>query len=173
MMHLTNEQLIDYIHGALGPQSDADVYSHLEQCDACRKEHDAELSLTEDLRAYAARTQRELPATLKAAIWSEIRAARPSVWSRLGVMLRPSIAVPLAAVIALAAYFGTTYAPNGGAPAIEAAYYLQDHAALSSTVPFSDRNINPVDLENSAAASATQQTAVNVQAASYTADAQQ
>jgi len=48
---------------------------------------------------------------------------------------------------------------------------LQDHAAMNNTVPFSDHTSpNPVDLE-AAAAVDTQQTAVNVEAASYTADA--
>jgi hypothetical protein len=127
--------------------------------------------MTEMLRTYASNTERELPATLKAQIWSRIRSATPSPWSRFAGWFKPAVAVPVAAALALAAYFGTTYGSSHGAPSIEAAYYLQDHAALNSTVPFNDRSsINPSELENSAAVN-TQQTAVNIEAASYTADA--
>jgi hypothetical protein len=93
------------------------------------------------------------------------------MWTRAFGWMRPAVAVPLAAAIALAAYFGTTYMGPHAAPLIEASYYLQDHADMSTTIPFSDRGAaNPADLE-SAAAVDTQQTAVNIEAASYTADA--
>ena len=168
MQHLTNETLIDYMHGALKPQDDAAVYAHIESCDACRREYDAELALSDMLRAHAAREERELPATLKAEIWSRIRDAKPSAQSRFFGWFRLSVAVPIAAALALAAYFGTTqFGP--GAPTIEASYYLQDHAALNGTVPFNDRNsANPVDLEHAAAVD-TQQAAVPIEASAYTA----
>jgi negative regulator of sigma E activity len=123
------------------------------------------------LRANAAQEERELPASVKAEIWRRVREAQPSAWNRFTAWMRPAVAIPVAAAIALAAYFGTSFLGPQGAPAIEASYYLQDHAALNGTIPFSDRNaINPVDLENAAAVD-TQQTAVNVQEATYTADA--
>ncbi len=85
--------------------------------------------------------------------------------------MRPSFAIPIAAAIALAAYFGTSYLGPQGAPSIEASYYLQDHAAMNGTIPFSDRNsTNPVDLENAPTLS-TKSAPVIVEAASYTADA--
>lgn len=171
MTHLSNEQLIDYIHGGLPPQADAAVYSHLEQCAACRGEYEAELSVGDLLRSHAAQTERELPSAVKAAIWAEVRNARPAAaFEHLRAWLRPAIALPAAAAIALAAYFGTAYLPGNGAPRIAAAYYLQDHAALESTVPFSDRNATPMELEN-ANLSARGQVAVNAVAATYTADA--
>jgi anti-sigma factor RsiW len=172
MTHLTNEQLIDYMHGGLTPQQDAAVYEHMESCNQCRAEYDAELALSDLLRAQAVREELELPATLKAEIWSRIRAAQPSPWNRFVASFRPAVAVPLAAAIALAAYFGTSYLGPRGAPSIEAAYYLQDHAALNSTVPFSDHAVNPVDLEDAAAVD-NQQSSVPVQPAVYTADASQ
>lgn len=169
--HPTIEKIVDYLHGALSPGEDAAMHSHLEACRTCSAEYDAEAALSEMLRAHAKQTEREFPATLKAAIWSRIRSAQPSAWSRFAGWFRPAVAVPVAAAIALAAYFGTSYGTSHGAPSIEAAYYLQDHAAVNSTVPFNDRaTVNPVDLENSAAVN-TQQTAVNIEAASYTADA--
>jgi anti-sigma factor (TIGR02949 family) len=168
MQHLTDEKLIDYLHGALAPQDDAAVYAHIEACPECRKRYDTEVALTEMLRSHNQHEERELPATLKAEIWQRIREqeapARGGFWS----MFRPALALPVAAALALGLYFGVWH--NGsGAPTIEAAYYLQDHAALNSTVPFNDHGtINPDDLESSANSN---QTAVEIEAASYTADA--
>ena len=172
MMHLTNEQLIDYMHGALTPQQDAAVYEHLETCESCRKEHDAEAALTEMLRGNAALEEREFPPMLKAEIWSRIRAAEPTLAQRIAAWFRPAVAVPVAAAIALAAYFGVATLGPQGAPSIEAAYYLQDHAELNSTVPFNDHGVAPADLMNSNAVD-NQQTAVNIAPAEYTADASQ
>ncbi|HET7813304.1 MAG TPA: anti-sigma factor [Candidatus Baltobacteraceae bacterium] len=168
--HLTNETLQDYIHSDLSPQEDAQVYTHLEQCADCRAEYDAENTIGESLRAYAAETERELPATLKAAIWSEIRSARPSFWSRFTASFRPAMALPVAAVIAAGVYFGVTNMGSPASPSIEAAYYLQDHAAMNDTTPFSDRGGAPANLE-SASVSATDQQSVAIEATTYTADA--
>ncbi|HEY9181356.1 MAG TPA: anti-sigma factor [Candidatus Baltobacteraceae bacterium] len=169
--HPTNEILLDYVHGELAPAQDAAVYAHIEQCEPCRTEYQAEVAIGETLRSQAALQERDLPSIVKAEIWERVRAGKPGIWARTLGRLRPAVAVPVAAAIALAAYFGTTYMGAPGAPTIEASYYLQDHAAMNSTVPFSDRNsVNPVDLENTAAVD-TQQTAVNVEPASYTADA--
>jgi anti-sigma factor RsiW len=169
--HLTNEKLIDYMHGALSPQEDAAVHAHMETCDLCRSEYDAEMLLSEMLRAQARREERELPPTLKAEIWQRIREAQPSAASRLFGWFRPAYAIPIAAAIALAAYFGPSVIGPHGAPAIEAAYYLQDHAALNNTIPFSDHgSSSPVDLET-AAVTSTEQTAVTIDSATYTADA--
>lgn len=166
--HLTNERLIDYLHHALAPDADAAVYAHLEQCAQCRSEYDAEASLSEALRAHARATERELPPTLKAGIWSEIRAERPNAWQRFVSGFRPAVALPVAAVLAVGIYFGVQ-SGGAGAPSIEAAYYLNDHAAMNSTTPFSDHNANPVQIQTSAAY--TSQKPVAVQAMSYTADA--
>jgi predicted anti-sigma-YlaC factor YlaD len=169
--HPTTEILLDYIHGELSPAQDASVYAHLEQCAACRAEYEAEVAMGEMLRANAAREERELPSAVKAEIWKRVREAQPSTLGRLAGWLRPAVAIPVAAAIAVAAYFGTAYVGPHGAPMIEASYYLQDHADMNSTIPFSDHSaVNPVDLENAAAVD-TQQTAVNVQSATYTADA--
>lgn len=166
--HLSNQLLIDYMHAGLAPEQDAHVYAHLEACPACRAEYDAELALTDLLRSYAAADSRELPSSVKAEIWERIRAARPSPWGAWANWLRPAVSLPVAAALALAAYFGTSYlAPPGTAP-IDAAYYLQDHAALDSMVPFSDRaTAGAADLE-SARPKSPDTVALT---ASYTADA--
>lgn len=174
MHHIDNETLIDYMHGALPPQADASVYAHMEACADCRAQFDAEAALTEMLRSYAAATEREFPSTLKAQIWSRVRSGQPSFWSRLRASVRPAMLVPAAAVLAVAAYFGNTLLSPQAPPSIEAAYYLQDHAALNTTVPFSDRNSStPVDLQDGAMMAPSEETAVNVEPASYTADAGQ
>lgn len=168
--HPTNDILLDYVHGELAPAQDASVYAHIEQCESCRAEYQAEVAMGEMLRSQAALQELELPSSVKAEIWQRVRAGKPGIWNRAFGWIRPAVAVPLAAAIAVAAYFGTTYIGPQGAPTIEASYYLQDHAAMNSTIPFSDRNsASPDQLENAAAVD-TQQTAVNVQAASYTAD---
>jgi anti-sigma factor RsiW len=171
MQHLSNETIIDYLHGALSPQEDAAVYAHVETCTECRKEYEAEVALSEMLRGLAEREEREFPATLKAEIWSRIREAQPSPLRRFFGALRPAIAIPVAAAIAVVAYFGTAYLGSQPPPSIEASYYLQDHAALDRTIPFNDRSAsNPTLLENATASVDTQQTAVNVETASFTAD---
>ncbi len=166
--HLTNEELIDYLHESLSPQADARALAHLEQCAQCRSEYDAEAALSEALREHARATEREFPATLKAQIWSRVRSEEPSPWARFVAAFRPAIAVPVAAALAVGLYFGVN-AMNGNGPSIEAAYYLQDHAAMTGTTPFSDRNTMPADLETTA--TLTNQTPVAVEAVQYTADA--
>lgn len=168
MQHLTDEKLIDYLHEALSPQEDAAVYAHMETCPDCRKRYDAEVALSEMLRSHARRQEREMPPTLKAEIWNRIRASEVSAENRLWNWFRPAFALPVAAAIALGVYFGVSHS-GSNPPLIEASYYLQDHAALNSTVPFNDRtSIDPADMETTAD---SHQTAVNVEAASYTADA--
>jgi anti-sigma factor RsiW len=137
MHHLTNEEIIDYLHGALPPAQDASAYEHLETCEDCRREYNAEAALGEELRTYAARTESELPPAVKAEIWKRVRDARSA--SGLRNWLRPVFALPAAAALAAAAYFGTVSLIGHPAPAIAASYYLEDHAAMSTTIPFSDR----------------------------------
>jgi predicted anti-sigma-YlaC factor YlaD len=166
--HLNNETLIDYMHAGLAPEQDAQVYAHLEVCNACRSEYDSELALTDMLRNFAAADQRELPSVVKAEIWERIRSARPSRLHTLAEWFRPAIALPIAAGLALAVYLGTSYLGPHGPASIEAAYYLEDHAALNSTVPFSDRaTASAADLESNA----SKTRGVVALTASYTADA--
>jgi len=136
--HLNNQTLIDYMHAGLAPEEDAHVYAHLEACTDCRSEYDSELAMTDMLRTFALADQRELPSSVKAEIWERIRSARPSPLSALAAWFRPAVAIPAAAVLAVGLYFGTTYLSPRGPASIDAAYYLEDHAALNSTVPFSD-----------------------------------
>jgi anti-sigma factor (TIGR02949 family) len=146
--HLTVERLVDYLHGELSPQEDAAVHAHLAECRECSEARDAETSLSELLRAHARTEERELPAGVVARIWDAIDNARaPSPWQRLLAAMRPAIALPAAAALALALYFARTL-PHGmlGTPKIDAAYYVENHAALTATTPFAEDSPLPVVL---------------------------
>jgi anti-sigma factor RsiW len=149
--HIELDKLIDYLHHELPPGDDAAVMSHLATCAACRALSEEQAHLTEALRSYARSTERELPAGVVARIWDAVETQRagPAWRRRIAAWLRPVVAIPLAAAFALLLYVGVVQPrlnPTGAV--ISAAYYLDDHAALTSTVPFSQGNVVPASLEN-------------------------
>lgn len=149
--HPTAEQLIDYLHRELQPSEDATMLAHLEECGQCRSLYESEARLSEVLRSHAHATERELPQGVVNSIWAAIEAqdVAPSFWERLARALRPIIAIPVAAVAVAAAFVGfIVFHPNASATTIEAAYYLNDHAALTRSVPFSEGIVVPTSLEN-------------------------
>lgn len=171
MQHLTNEQLIDFLHNGLSPEEDAAVHAHLSDCSLCSGAHAAEVQLSEMLRNQARLEERELPPMLKASIWKQIREAEPAPAQRLLAWLRPAYAIPVAAVLLVAAFVAPAYmhGSRDQAPTIDAAYYLQDHAAMNSSVPFADHSgSNPSEFEMT---SNLDQTAVASVPVVYTADA--
>lgn len=151
--HISTEHLIDYLHGELEPSVDAAILAHLELCSDCRSAYNAETSVTEALRTYARATERELPAgviyRVRDAIATQTR--EPSSWERIMRSLRPAITVPIAAVLIVGTYFGI-----GGlhasppATTIEAAYYIEDHAAMTSTLPLSEATVVPATFKSDA-----------------------
>jgi anti-sigma factor RsiW len=148
--HITDEELIDYLRGELDPAKDASILAHLESCADCRAQYDAQAQLTETLRGFARESERDLPQGVVASIWDAVeRVDTPvSIWERLAAFLRPAIAVPVAAVLLVAMYFGLAAHRGDVVPAINAAYYLEDHAALNTTVPFSEGAALPATLEH-------------------------
>jgi len=149
--HLDTDTLIDYLHRELPPGQDATVMQHLNACVQCRAQYDEQARLTESLRAYGQATEREIPAGVVARIWDAVEKehAAPTLLERLSGWMRPAIAIPVGALLALALYFGAIAPRMAGTTAIiDAAYYLDDHAALTSTVPFSEGNVVPASLEN-------------------------
>jgi Putative zinc-finger len=157
MTHPTAENLTDYLHHALSPEDDAQIHTHLETCASCRSDYQHEARLTEILRAHARKQERDLPAGVVARIWDRIDVGgdRPSFWETLHAFLRPTIAVSAAAALLLAAYFGPAYwNARTLPPSIDAAYYLQDHAAVTGTLPFADTAAMPAALQNDVALSA-------------------
>jgi predicted anti-sigma-YlaC factor YlaD len=146
MNHLTQDVLIDYLHGELPPGDDAMVLLHLEGCSACRHEYDIQADLTEAIRAYARATEAELPDDVRRSIWSAIDVAEAaSLRGRLRRWIAPlaGVAAAAAAAIAIVVLTGPQHAAG---PAIDAIYYLDDHAALTSTVPFNEGSVVPSSL---------------------------
>lgn len=172
MQHLSNEQLLDYLHKALEPEQDARLHAHLDECSRCHADYAAEIGISELLRNQAAVEERELPPMLKASIWQAIRDDQPTPLQVFRGWLRPAYAIPVAAALLAAAFFAPAYlhgSNNNQTPTIDAAYYLQDHAAMNSTVPFGDHaGTTPSDFEMT---SNVDQTAVNTVPIVYTADA--
>ncbi len=172
MQHLNNEQLLDYLHKALAPEQDALVHTHLDECVRCHAEYAAEVGISDLLRSEAAAQERELPPMLKASIWQAIRETQPGPLEKLRAWLRPAYAIPVAAALLVGAFVAPAYlhgSRTNQTPTIDAAYYLQDHAAMNSTVPFSDHSgasSSEFEMTNN-----VDQTAVNTVTTVYTADA--
>src|ERR1700719_4446747 len=107
--HPDINQLIDYIHRELAPEEDAAILLHIESCDECRTRYESETRLSEALRLYGLKTERDLPAGVVDRIWDGVYAAQQPAWTeRLRALLRPAIAVPVGVAAALAIYFGVT-----------------------------------------------------------------
>lgn len=146
--HPTTDRIIDYVHHELAPSEDAVLFEHFAGCAPCREEYEAELRLTGALRSAAAANTLELPSMMKAEIWTRVRSAEPSLWSRL---FRPLVALPVAAAIAVAAFFA--FQPNAqtasGHPMVGAQYYFASHsAATRQENPLTDRSapvLNVID----------------------------
>ncbi|HEY1653629.1 MAG TPA: zf-HC2 domain-containing protein [Candidatus Tumulicola sp.] len=137
--HPTTEQLIDYVHGELPSAQDAAIHVHLAGCPECTTAHDAEVRLGEVLRAHARAETLEMPPGLVTAIRARTaaEASTRAWWQRLSTSMRAAVAVPIAAALALTLYFvtGGWHAPVNSGSA-DAAYYMENHAALSSNTPF-------------------------------------
>jgi predicted anti-sigma-YlaC factor YlaD len=147
--HLSADLLVDYLHGELAPEDDALAHAHLSACAACRHERDLEASLSEVLRKTAQAEEQEMPSLIKAAIWEQIREAKPGPMARLAAWLRPAVAVPALVVPALAVllvggwYVSPLHHDTGTAPTIDAMYYLQAHEAQSASAPLSEQSSQP------------------------------
>jgi anti-sigma factor RsiW len=137
--HLSNDLLVDFVHGELPPELDAAAHVHLAGCAACREEHELEATLSEALRAAAQAEEREMPSLVNAAVWDRIRSARPGPMARFAAWLRPGYALPLAAAIVAGGFFASPLA-HPSVPKIDASYYLEAHAADTSATPLSERS---------------------------------
>jgi anti-sigma factor RsiW len=140
-LHITPERLIDYLHGELQPQDDAAVHAHVAACPACASAYDEEARLTDLLRRHARETERELPPGVVARIRSAVEEQRPAPWwSRLGFALHPAaVAACIVAGLLVGTYVSLAgFHSHARAATVDAAYYLDDHAALAPTTPFGD-----------------------------------
>lgn len=147
--HATLEEIIDYLHDELVPGDDARIHQHLESCTQCRALYDEQSKLSEALVAYKQNSERELPQGVVARIWEAVERehSRPSLLDSLAGLIRWPVLAPAAVVAALVLFFGAR-ALQPTANSIDVAYYLQDHAALTNTVPFHDGSVEPATLQN-------------------------
>jgi predicted anti-sigma-YlaC factor YlaD len=137
--HLSPDLLVDYLHGELAPEDDALAHAHLSACAVCRREIDLEANLTEVLKKMAATEEQEMPSLIKAAVWQQIRDAKPSPIARFAAWVRspvaiPAMGIPAFAVLLVGGWFVSPYGhPGATAPTIDATYYLQAHAQTAQT----------------------------------------
>lgn len=157
--HPTIEELVDYLHRELTPEADAALLVHLEACPDCAARYEEQAQLSESLRAYARASERDVPQGVIAGIWDTIEreTARPAWHEQLVAFFRPAYALPVAAILLLAIFFGYN-ATHRGAPVttIDAAVYLRDHASLNSTMPFGEGAAEPASLRDDATVAADQ-----------------
>lgn len=140
--HYDIETLIDYLHGALDAQTDAAIFAHLPVCDACRAEYQAEVALGEALRSAARREELALPPEVATRIRMAAREERAAGGLAALLTVRQfAWALPAAAVVALALWFGGNDLRGGTAPnpAIDALYYFEAHDAQTLTIPDGER----------------------------------
>ncbi|MGR4064231.1 MAG: anti-sigma factor family protein [Vulcanimicrobiaceae bacterium] len=142
--------LVDYLHRELPEGRDALLLAHLEACAPCRTAYEEQARIGEALRERARADERELPPGVVATIWDAVeREPKGSWWQRMGAALRPVFAVPLVAAIAVAFFFGVPAMHRTPAVTrtVDAASLIDDHAALTSTVPFAESSVAPASLE--------------------------
>ncbi len=147
--HPTLEELTDYVHGELPPPRDAAVHAHIAGCAACTEAHDTEVRLGELLREHARAQERELPLgfarrIVDAATTSEPQPAR--WWETLTRALRPAVTIPALAAVALAVYLAAGGSHQGTVQmaTIDAATYIDNHAALATDMPFAESSTVPM-----------------------------
>lgn len=146
--HPMLEELNDYVRGELPAQRDADVHAHLGSCASCSEALETEARLGEVLREHARATERDLPPGFAQRIVEAAIASQPQGapwWEALTRALRPAIAIPALVAIALIVYF-VVGGPHQGTvqmATIDAATYLDNHAALATDMPFSESAIQP------------------------------
>jgi anti-sigma factor RsiW len=143
--HPSNETLIDYIHGELPAHEDAVVHAHLATCAACSTAYNAEVRLGELLREHARAEERDLPPGFAARIVATATTARPAPpWWQTAIF-RPAYALPAAAGIVLALYLGfSAFGGPAKTTTVNAAYYIESHAALATDAPFAEGASLPV-----------------------------
>lgn len=146
--HLTSNELVDYLHGELPVGQDAAAAVHLQECVTCVQARDAEVALTEMLRAVAMRQERTMPAGMAASIRAVAARSQPQSHS-LRSFMRPSLLIPVAVAAALAIWFGVrAFSVTAPRTTIAASYFVNRHAMLSAIAPFADDAPIPADFAN-------------------------
>ena len=129
--------LVDYERGELDAARDAAMHEHLQHCDACRAEWQADLALVEALRA--ATPVRAFPPSILAGVRQAMYAERqPSFADRLRLVLRPVVAAPMAAAVLVAVVYGY-HQHQASTPTMTGIDYVREHFAQTAALPSSDR----------------------------------
>jgi anti-sigma factor RsiW len=137
--HPSIEQIVDYLHGELPPAQDAAMHAHLAGCPPCDERRAEEAAIGEALRAHVRAAERELPAGIAQRIRDATERSRESAWERVGAFFRPIVLIPTAAAVAVALFLVGYGWHNATAPTeIDAASYVNDHAAMAAGAPFGD-----------------------------------
>ncbi len=159
--HIDELTLNDFLHRELSPERDASVHAHLAACPHCTRSYDAEARLSERLREEARASELEFPAGIAARVRAAAERETRSAWiDSIARLFRPAVGLPTAAVIVLALVLGVSSLRPHGAPTIAASYYIDDHAALStSSLPFSQTAAVPATLEANANGQGLKETA--------------
>lgn len=130
--------LVDYERGELDAARDAAMFDHLQRCEACHSEWQADLALVESLRSWS--VERELPTAVLAKVRQAMHAeAEPSFVERLRAMLRPSVAAPIAAAIVIAGGFFGYQRVHAPRPTLTGMDYVREHVAQTAGLTSSDR----------------------------------
>lgn len=130
--------LVDYERGELDAARDAAMHEHLQSCDACRAEWQADLALVDSLRAWSA--EREFPASILAGVRQAMYAEEaPSFLQRLRAALRPAIAAPMAAAVVIAVGYVGYQRAHTPQPTMTGMDYVREHFAQTASLPSSDR----------------------------------
>ncbi len=148
--HVPPEILVEYLHGELPAGEDAAVHAHLAECRECSDAYESEASLTELIRGHYRAQERDLPQGVVVCIRDAVAASHVPWWRRLTDSLRP---LAVGTAIAAGLLFGTFLSLRGWhshaqASTIDAAYYLDDHSSLATTMPFGEGTAFPETLSN-------------------------
>ncbi|HLJ82838.1 MAG TPA: zf-HC2 domain-containing protein [Candidatus Eremiobacteraceae bacterium] len=134
--------LVDYVHHELDAATDAAVYSHIKTCASCASQYQHEVQLGETLRRAFA-DELDMPTSVLAGVRLAMHGQAtesPSFAERIRALLRPRLAIPLAAVIAVLTVgvvrVGQYAQPQ---PSFSTGYYLREHVAQTMGSPVSDR----------------------------------
>lgn len=135
--HVTADEIFDYLHGELPVAKDAAVAMHLAECRTCADAREAEVALSEMVRAVAHKQERAVPSS----VMSSIRAAaeRPQKAMRPIWFMRPAVVLPVALAAGLVIWLGIrTSAIVQPRTTIAAAYLVDHHTMTSAIAPFAD-----------------------------------
>jgi len=133
-------QLLDYTRHELDAAQDALIFEHLSTCADCRARQQAEVDLTDAIRAQYAE-DRELPMAVIAGVRQAMRSRpAPTFVETVRAALRPAIVAPAAAAVLIIAGLVRFSQLHQASPALTSSYFVRQHVAQTLGSPSSDRS---------------------------------